>query len=443
MRTLSRRFGAGIAALALALMAAPAAQAEPEQTELKVEAAFDKPSYSAGALVTLRLSISNIGTVAAVKAVVVTDGGNFYPSSWGELAHNAGALIEPGVTRTFEVTSYLYNPTDNVSIKGRVFSPSVRPVYDPQFDLRSEVRATTGGWTGVVYGDRNENNQVDPGEPLGGTKVRMAGGVPYSSFETTTGPDGGFAFPRIPTGQYSSSMIAPDGWVTPYERFAIDEGAPLQSVIRAVRPLTDRLSASITLSKDSYQPGENVQATVTLTNRGSTPITGLKAWCNRVGNDNSMNNSPAWGLLNWDTPGLTVAAGESKTVTVVDSLPTKAHDWGEVVVACDFGPDGSGDGNPEARDSARVPGQMGSADVNVTHGGTPVAGVVVLLVDPYTKRIVSHQTSDANGKFHVRNRQAGRYEVIVLGSKWKLQYPGATIQLWASNGIEWINMVPR
>lgn len=446
LRTTGRRLGAGIAALALAIAAAPAAHAEPEFTELKIEAAFDKPSYAAGMPITLRLTISNIGALPAEKVTVSAWDANFHPSSeaWGELDYRRGALIEPGATRTFEVTAYMSQLTDSVGIKGQVLSPSVRSHPGPDFDLRSEVRATTGGWTGVVYGDRNENNQVDPGELLSRTKIILYGGVPYSTLETTTGPDGAFAFQQIPTGRYSPSVSAPDGWVTRYDEVIIEEGPARQADIRGVRPLTDRLTASIAFKKKDYQPGDIAQVRVTLTNRGSTPITGLKAFCNRIGDPNHLNGvGPGWGALNWDSSGVTVAAGEAKTVIVSESVPAAAREWGEVVASCDFGPDDSYTGYPQSSDVVRVAGRLGGADFNVVQqGGAPIAGVTMLFVDPFTRRVVDRKVSDANGKFQIRDRQVGRYEVIVLGP-WKHLYADTKYRLWATNPEEWITVVPR
>lgn len=445
LRTTGRRLGAGIAALALAITAAPAAHAAPEFTELKVEAAFDKPSYAAGMPITLRLTISNIGALRAEKTTFELRGGNFYPgeSGWGELDRNRGALIEPGATRTFEMTGYMYQLTDTVTLSGQILSPSIPAPFSPRFDISSEIRATTGGWSGVVYGDRNENNQVDPGEQLGGAKIKLVGGVPYTDVDTTAGPDGTFSFPQVPTGRYWPQYVVSDNWVMPSGQIVIDEGPATQSTIRAVRPLTDRLTASIALKKKNYQPGDTAQATVTLTNRGPTPITGLKASCNRIGDPHHLNTGPGWGLLYWESPGLTVAAGQTRTVIVSEAVPAAAREWGEVVVSCDFGLDDGPTGDPESSDRARVAGQLGGADFNVVElAGAPIAGVTMLFVDPYTRRIVDRKVSDANGKFQIRDRQVGPYEVIVLG-KWKHLYPDTKSRLWATNPEEWITVVPR
>lgn len=52
---------------------------------------------------------------------------------------------------------------------------------------------------------------------------------------------------------------------------------------RAVRPLTD-LGATMEFTRDQYLPGELAEAKVTLSNEGTTPMTGLVVNCNRVGN---------------------------------------------------------------------------------------------------------------------------------------------------------------
>jgi hypothetical protein len=109
-----------------------------------------------------------------------------------------------------------------------------------------------------------------------------------------------------------------------------------------------------------------------------------------------------------------------------------------------FAPDESHTGYPESWDDARVAGQLGGADfrVVVEPSGAPVAGVTMLFVDPYTRRVVDRKVSDATGKFQIRDRQVGRYEVIVLG-KWKHLYPDTKYRLWATNPEETITVKPR
>ncbi|GGU22119.1 hypothetical protein GCM10010178_13040 [Lentzea flava] len=72
------------------------------------------------------------------------------------------------------------------------------------FYAQAEIVQTYGDLNGVVYVDRNHNEQQDPGEEAADTVVEANGGVPYGYVKTTTDANGRFTFKNIPGGSTTS-----------------------------------------------------------------------------------------------------------------------------------------------------------------------------------------------------------------------------------------------
>jgi hypothetical protein len=61
------------------------------------------------------------------------------------------------------------------------------------------------------------------------------------------------------------------------------------------------------------------------------------AACNRIGDGYLLNGTgPGWGDLVWNR-GVTIAAGETRTFDVSETVPQASLNRGKVVAACDFG----------------------------------------------------------------------------------------------------------
>ncbi|MET0132153.1 MAG: carboxypeptidase-like regulatory domain-containing protein [Kibdelosporangium sp.] len=442
----------GAVVTAFSLLSTPVALAAdpPPQAELKVEAAFDKTAYTSGALVKLTLRVTNIGPVAAEKVTQQTDSGsNFWPNAqgWGELESGKGALINPGEVRVFEVSMYLHNVVDAVSAKGKLLSPTASLPVGPMWDLSSPVRAATGGWHGVVYGDTNNNGTPDPGEYLAGADIYANGGAPYKDYKTVTDAAGRFEFVNLPTGRYNTFYYGPNGGLLyGSNEQIVEEGESGETVVRGLRPLSDRLKVSLIFWQNTYQAGQTVRANVLLSNLGGTPINGITTdVCNGVGDPNQLAGDPAgWGPLAWNAAGVDLAPGETRIITVKEKVPAAAREWGEVAGSCTFGTDNEDPyGFPTGFDAARVPGLHSDIKVQVTHAEThtPVAGVQVSLTDRYTKQVVARPVSDAEGRFQLHDLQVGYYDVT-YGAPWQGAHPGnENVRVRADSGGEQILQV--
>jgi hypothetical protein len=87
-------------------------------------------------------------------------------------------------------------------------TPTITPTAEP-----------TPGWVvGLVWNDANENGEPDVGEaPLEGVRITLAPAGPRSGTgepeETWSQPDGRYAFPRVPAGNYTVAVEVPDGYL--------------------------------------------------------------------------------------------------------------------------------------------------------------------------------------------------------------------------------------
>jgi hypothetical protein len=350
-----------LTAIACLGLGAPAF-ADTPTTTLKVDAAFDRTEYASGSFVKLKVTITNTGDAPAEKVIGLF---NYPPttfaanvSDWGDLASGKGAEILPGETRVVNLAGYLYQPVDAVVAQARILSPNRPFQTEPDFSLNAPVHTATGGWGGHIYGDANQNGTPDVGEGLAAVKVHLSGGVPWAEHITTTDTTGEFSYTNVPTGQYAVYYDLPGGWVLDHRdsNVVVTEGTPGTVTVKAVRPLSDRLHVTVKFARNTYQVGDTVKAKVTLTNSGSTAISGIVSHCNGIGNDNQIGSGPSWGPLAYNSSGVTVAPGKKAVVNVTDVVPAAAANWGEVVASCAFGPvDGDPEGYPFAGDQARVP----------------------------------------------------------------------------------------
>jgi hypothetical protein len=439
-----------VTAIACLGLGAPA-YADTPTTTLKVEASFDQPAYASGSDVKITLKITNTGNVPAEKVV-----GNSYGSPsvsldwpyWGDLDYHKGVDIQPGETRVFQLSGYVGRVTDTALFQGYITAAN-RPTQPslPEFTLTAPVHTATTDWRGTVYTDTNENGRLDFGEALSGVKVHLTGGVPDAAHDMITNSVGEFTYSDLPTGRYYVYYEALDGWiVNPPENqpFRLTEGSNASVLVPAVRPLSERLRATIKFAQDTYQPGDTVHAKVTLTNTGTRTITGIVAHCNGIGNDDQLNGGPGWGALDYGASGVAVEPGKKTVVDVSEAVPAGSLKSGEVAVGCEFGPAGYLDGYPVGSYRARVPGTLGAVNVTVTRAdGSPAPGVQFRVIDPFTKAVIARPVTDANGKFELHDVQTGNYDVRVSG-RWKIDSPWGPPNITVRTPIwnDFITVVP-
>lgn len=301
------------------------------------------------------------------------------------------------------------------------------------FDSSVPIIRVRGHAAGVVYGDGNGNGALDAGEQLPGATLTLWYVHGNGTYTATSDAAGKFSF-DVSAGDYTLGGEVVDGWLIPWKAVRIDPGTP-DLLVRGAPPLNGALAVSMAFTQDSYQPGELAHLTVTLANSGSTPLIGIVAACNRIGDGYLLNGTgPGWGDLVWNR-GVTIAAGETRTFDVSETVPQASLDRGKVVAAYDFGySEVDLDNHVDARVEAAVPGgkavvegAIGVVDDRgeVTRG---VAGTEVVLVSDRHCPVTGRQSSDENRHFLFEDVAPGpEYRLYFLTpSGWKTKYENPT-----------------
>lgn len=295
------------------------------------------------------------------------------------------------------------------------------------------VTKVPGRATGVWYADRNGNGALDGGEPLPGTTLTLRYVHNTRTYAATSDGEGKFTF-DLPAGDYTLGGEVVDGWLVPWQTVRIAADTP-DLLVRGAPPLNGALTASLAFTQDRYQPGDLAHLTVTLANSGPTPLTGIVAACNRIGDGHLLNaTGPGWGDLVWNR-GVTIAAGETRTFDVTETVPEASLNRGKVVAACDFGySEVDIENHANARAEAAVPGGQavveGSIGVLDDRGeiAQGLAGTEVVLVSDRHCPVAGRQTSDAAGHFLFENVAPGpEYRLYFLTpAGWKTKYETPT-----------------
>ncbi|MET7996011.1 hypothetical protein ABZU76_34505 [Amycolatopsis sp. NPDC005232] len=444
------------AALTLSALITPTASADP--AKLVITASVDEGVHLVGKPFPITVTVHNASSDPLTAITLYTDqmvGSYASVNSWGDFGY-PGTTLAAGETRAVAVTATVYswggaspefditsNSIDSWDVQSAHLSV---PFVDPT--------TTTGSVHGVVYGDGNGNGTFDPGEGLAAAPVRIYGDT---TLDTVTGDDGSFTFADLPARYYQLfSTTLPDGWLLADPNGGIDVTGGDQNVeLRAVRPLSDQLTASASVDRDAYAPGDQAQVTFTLTNTGSQPLSGISGNCDRIGGSQyQLTGWQSWTDLVYPA-SLTFAPGETRTFTETGTVPPLADQYGGFAVDCDFGPElGNPDSNPEVRLWARVPGAPGTTsgwiyhddNTNSTHDpGEAIADTAVSLVDILSGQTTATGTTDADGHVSFGSVPAGRY-FLKVADGWvpadagSFQVQAGTCQ---SCGWEWSQIFTR
>ncbi len=422
----------------------------PTKPNVKATASLDKSSYASHESVRLTVTYVNNGSVAATGLRANVWGLRYDLAQLGDLAHNGpGVRLEPGESRTVTVSGTIQylDHMGMLSVSGDVTPrDGDADQQDNHFFTSAQVTRTTGHVTGFVYADANRNGQADAGEAVSGGVVSIYGGVPATEHRATSGSDGRVSFTGIPTGSYSPYYELPDGWVVrsgPSSEFQVAPDRTTELVGRAERPVSEVLTATASLDKDTYRFPATAKITVTLTNTGGYPISGIQAGCNRVGDADHLGTGPGWAALN--VPGVTLAAGESRTFVIDEALPQAALDSGVVRLSCDFTPNASWNADgPRVSTSAKVTGG-GKFPVTFVHDkngnshqdpGEALNGLEVDLFDETTGVKAAEFVSGPDGRIVFGGVPAGRYWGLYKNG-WKTSSGSGYMPVWipeADNG---------
>ncbi|WP_026454251.1 SdrD B-like domain-containing protein [Saccharomonospora iraqiensis] len=445
----------------------PPADAAPD---LAVSATVPDQTYLIGDDVPVTVTISNVGDATAEEVTGhfgESDGFEFFAQSdeWGEFDRfDDGGTLAAGESAELEVTGKIqdWDGRTGPELSVWVQAPGdVGPGNDEATVALSVVPpSTTGTIGGVLYGDANANDEVDPGEGLGGVELRIPRHGSPEPGTTTTDADGSFAFTEVPAGVYTLRVThGQTSWVVPATTdIRVDgSGQSTDLEIRGERPLSDVLGASIDFDDDTYAPGDLAHATITLTNDGSEPLTGIKAGCNRAGSGlhlDGTNTVEHFGDLAAD--GVTVGAGETETFAVTGIVPDSAADNGYVPLICDFGPSpGYPDGYPSAYAYADVPGKTAEAAVllgqdrdgdRIIDEDGYVADTTVGLLDPDTGEVIRTAVTDDDGRAEFGEMPVGLYRPAVYGP-WRFAdaddgNPVVRVSTWYDGAAQSLTVVP-
>ncbi|MCG8920821.1 SdrD B-like domain-containing protein [Lentzea sp. CC55] len=406
-----------------------------EPASLEYEVKFDKPRYESHETVRAELVVTNTGGMPAERFRV--DNGTydveFADAQWGDAdRHGPGVRIAGGESRTFSLSGGIRHFTGGKLQLWLYFGYSGMPNDHPRHvNASAEVVQTRGDLTGVVYVDRNHNRRQDPGEAAGGAVVEINGGAPHGYFKTVTDAEGRYEFKNIPSGDYTAGYKLDGGWVVHREsgepQVRVLPGAPKRLTARAERPYTEALKVTTVLDRPVYAVGDDVRITVTLTNKGSYALTDVQAGCARY--ENTWPVQANWGELH--EPGLTLAAGETKTVVVSAKVPEEARRTSKVVVHCGFAPWVRWNEDVVVGyDWASVPGGTGTVRAQLAHDedrdlragpGELLPGVRVrLMTEPEYGGVVAEAVTNAEGVLTYDRVPAGTYWLQVDGP-WRFE----------------------
>lgn len=450
-----------VAVLAVTLtagaLAVPAAHADPGP-ELVITATVDDSTHLVGKPFPITVTLANQTDRQLTKVTIYRNhlSGSYYSvQDWQGIGPSGqGVTLDPGATRAFTLTGTVWSwradvPHEEFRRSGWDQSATLTiPLVDPT--------TTKGSASGVVYGDRNENQAYDEGEGLAGATVSLSGST-LPNLEAVTGADGQFSFPDIPAQRYGlSTHSLPGGWVadsTSWSNVDVGGGDPTSGLrLRGVRPLTEQLHVTGAFDRQTYQAGDPVQVTFTLTNVGTTPLTGITLGCDRFGSVDHLLGWDSWSDILYPAT-VTVAAGETRTFTETGTVPPTAAKYGGFYAECDFSTEpGPGEGLPNVYIVAHVPGPAGSTGGTIFHddngnytpdAGEAVTDTAVTLVDEVDGSDVATAETDANGHVSFSSVPAGSYTARVADGWTPVDAGSIHVGTCPGCGREWSLIVTR
>lgn len=433
-----------LVAILLMFACAVPAVAEEEYVDLGVIVDLDNHAYLSTDVVRMRVLVMNSGTATATGVVLRTKGDlKFEPGAWGEFEESGpGTTLKPGQQVSLTLTAPANEPGADMTQEVEV--SSAEPDVDPTGDrdtVSAFVTVKTSDLTLTIYGDADRDGVVDQGETMAGVLVTLIGGITYNSFTARTDANGVIRFEAIPGGEYWVKANLPNGWYfngTDNVRIRSEQQA---TAMAANHNDLSKLIATVSLDRSSYSVGDTVRERITLTNNGTSDLTGLFARCGALspfGNENYLFASH-WGELaqSDDGPGATVRAGETRVWEFTDTVAPRAYDYGFVVLRCVFTLRDMATG-AFAESLATVPGGKGTYSGTLVSDGKPVPAVTLLMIKK--GKTVGRAVSDTTGRFVFPELPADLYELRPLGP-WRWETPSMEVQVIAGEHREYPPLV--
>ncbi|GLZ36946.1 carboxypeptidase-like regulatory domain-containing protein [Actinokineospora sp. NBRC 105648] len=414
-----------------------------ERPDLRITVAFDKPSYDARDRVVATVTVVNAGPVAATGVRVATKLAKGLSLSWGDLGRSPGVPLAPGERVAATSDAGIETDAQATSLTLSVVVHSAEQDANPADNAATTTAALVivrGGLTGVLYGDADRDGVRDPGEALALAPVVAYGGKPFEWHEATTDAQGRFAFPDLPVGEYAVFTQSRD-WLVVRLTVVVEQGHEVDVVLRGARPVAESLTASLAFAKPNHAVGDLARFTITLTNKGSAPLTGLRGKC--------TSWEPETISIGALATGVTVPPGATARFEGTVVISHYGFDYGREEVRCEFTIPPEIFGAASARGFTRVPGGVAplvTASVlqvaensprcgppqrcGPTRPGTPVAGVEVQLLEEGTGRLVTKATTNAAGGAAFADVPADAYDVRLVGP-WKIEsmYEGTQLSV--------------
>lgn len=395
--------------------------------DLRLSVWFDKDAYLAQEPITAHATVTNVSTAAAGEARVNSTG-NLSSESWAALSPS-GAPIEPGQTVESHTTGYVTTDSGPLTI-----TVTVRLLGDQQEANPADNTVTAsvpvthvrGSYRGTVYGDRNGNRTMDPGEALAGIRVGTSGGNPNVVRTAVTDAGGHFVFPDLPAGGYWAWFDSTDWYLTAPSVEVTGVNDP-DVLIRGTPSAATWLSASAAFTRPSYRVNDVAHLTMTLTNKGNgavdEPDRRLLGHCLGPGGHRKAGRKRA---------GSGRAPGATRTVDLTVRITKEAATEGNLRVWCSVGAPPHVNGPPAVRATARVPGGLAPKVVGYLGlfrykpvlgfpSSDPLPGVKVYLRNQVTGAVVARAVSGTGGGFTFYDVPADIYDFGIVGP-WRLVY---------------------
>ncbi|MFI9811859.1 LPXTG cell wall anchor domain-containing protein [Saccharothrix variisporea] len=426
-RLLRSAAAASAVGLCLAVSAGPALADDPpaDVPDLRLSVWFDRAGYFGWEDITVHARVTNAGT-AAVQQVAVTSTGNLTDHTW----RPSGIPLDPGQSVEVAAQGRITTTEDHlhlvVTVGGLDGEPDANPA-DNTVLASVPVSFPRGSYRGTVYGDRDGDDALDPGEALAGVPVEVTGGYPEEVVRAaTTDATGRFAFTDLPGGGYSIRFGTPE-WHFEQPAVVVDGVDDPDVLVRGL-PVVDWSALAVTseFTAPSYRVDDVARMRVTLTNNGPAQMAGVTATCSASADGEVERGELGTGVL--------LPARTTKSVELSARITRDSAAQGHLRVRCSLGAPPYGNGDVTTTATARVPGgvapkvvgrvtKVGFQPQSGPPSGEPLVGAKVWLRDQVTGRVFARAVTEADGRFTFLDVPAGLHDFGVVGP-WRFVYSG-------------------